>query len=923
MSAPQLPQNLGQSLGQPQGRGQFPPGAQNPQPQQMMQMPGLSMQPQQTSQQQPLPIGHPQGPMPQAQPVLRQSAGQPQFTPEENAQISRMASNMLQNTQSQQIEAIQNNLRNMTPEQHAQISRMGQDPLTFFFRNQAAKKFREQKMLAARANQGITGPQAVAMMNGQPRPMSQNATHSQTQQVPGGQQSLDHIYGQQQAALRSQEAGQDVVPANTAQANADQRGPARMNLQSNLSATANRTIQNGTTNNTQPQQFWNAQSSQQNLTQAANMAANAQTSNFGSSTPAPGSVLQGQIGGLDNLVTRTPSQTHTLPNLNKASAPPGQATNMWQQRPPQGNPPNVQNPPMTQQTPQQRGGPDAIQQRSMMPSSFPPNIREHLANMSDDQRRNFMMDFQRKQHQAARVQQAQQVQNQQRVAQAANARAAMGDSMSMATQASQPSIQLPGQQSMLQNSQAGFPQKPFVGGLMNQQPMPFQRGPQQAGQMQREGSLISGPLTEEYARQMDQQMFPPGILNINSPLSKTPKDVRTWGQLKAWVAENAQHLPLGSLDKLKNLQALHYQNLSTQQGPRPTQPTGVSANNIGNVQQQAPFAQMVSLPNNQASLTAARPLNPMNVPPPTLQEVQATRNRLPPQHKGATDDQIRGLIIKQRQNEMMNKLRAQQAHNQQVLNGVQRPSVTQNQANLTNGSIDPQPNAQMQPSRPPTEPSIKPTAPVKDQGNRQGQASRNTQGSKQPQKNLKRNSNDDVIEVPNPNARTAASGFQGHSQNQPPKDGLSPHLTQEQKARLDLQRPTVQREAAQPQLQNADDQASTRAIINSHSQEEKVRRNMRLKQLMIEVTQSIPPRKAVQMSPQTRQQMAQRLSELSHMVTRMDQTLPLFFQARPDENFTKELIYTVGLLHRLSLGSLLMWNSDNWSRPSIVILNSI
>lgn len=837
-------------------------------------------------------------------------------TPEENQYISRMASQMFTSTPPDRMQAIQNNLRSMNPEQRDNLARQGIDPMAWFFRSQATKKFMELKRAQASAH-GLPGPPAPGMMNGVSRPMSQNASGPPAQAVPGPQPNFeppfDHIFGQQQDGLRSQEAGQIVVPASNPQANLDQRNAARANAQQqmNMQNGANRSLQNVPVSQAQAQSFWNQQPGQRNMNPGAGANANTQAANFATPNQAPAGVLQGQPGGLDNQLARTPSQQPGMPNLNKA-APPGQAPNMWPQRTPQVNHPKPQGSAMGPQASQQpEGRTNAPQPRPPMFQNMPIQMQQRLLSLPEDQRRAFLLNLQRRQMEQQQQQQLLQQnqlqqQTQQQAAKIANARALMNESLPMSSQPSQPGMQaaptgnmsnqnMTTQTPTMQNANGQQPQSAQqasgLGAPPRQQPGAGQRPPQQRGPSAYPDGPANVPLTEEQGRQMDQKNFPSNMLSQGSQLlAQMPEDVKTWGQLKEYVAKNAQTLPPETLSKLVDLQGIQYR--SQFQGPRPPQPGAVPA---VTPQQQAPFAQMVSQPNSQAPVQAPRPPNAMNIPPPSLQDIQGVRAKLPAQLKTASDDHVRAFIMRQRQENFNRKMQAQQAQNLQMANGL--PKGAQSLPNQVQGSasqVEPAPTAAKGQAKGTTQPNQKAATPVMNQS-KQGQATRNAPATKQPPKGTKRSSQDDVVEVPNPNLAGNKAGGQAQNSVQASKQQLPPG-PQEPKAQTENKGPSNQQESGPNQAPTADIQHARTGKLPNLSPDEIERRNVRLKQLMTEVGQNQPVRRPVPMTAQVKAEMAQRLRELSQMVSRMEISFPTFFRHYPDEEVAKNLIRTVSQL---------------------------
>ncbi|KAL9614713.1 MAG: hypothetical protein Q9167_000842 [Letrouitia subvulpina] len=839
-----------QQMAQRQGQSPFQHGPQNGQAAPLMHTPSMpiSHQPMGRPQPQQFSLGHPQPAMPQAQlNTVQQMAQQmAQLSPEERQIITRMAQQLLQNTSQQNLENFQNNARNMSQEMKDLLARQGMDPLTYVFRSQALKRY----LNAQRGGQAMGVPPGMSLMNGQPRPMSQNAMQNPGQLVAGAQgpqnfePPFEQIIGQQQDGLRSQEAGQPVVPASNGQPNMGPRGMTRppTQQQPNVPTAGNHPMPNQNLNQAQPQQFWNAQQPSE-MAQGNNISGSTQPTNFGNVTPVPNSTLTGQNFSLNDQMSRAPSQNPPMPTLNKPTAPPGPTQppqNMWSQnRTNQMNNAHAQNLSLASQAPQQRGLPqEGLPQQPQQPQArpqpslmnIPPQFRQQLMNMPEETRRNFLNQMQRRRQQQMELQQR---------------------GTQPQTFPPMPGPAITPQQSVTQVMSGAQPAFSQQVPLANPPGAPQQRQSQPGAQNQRPGQGPLNSLTEEQQKLMDKQKFPSGILNATSPLSQMPKDVETWGQLKAWVQQNASTLPQGSLNKLKSLQGIHYQSLS-QPGLRHS----------------APEAPMVS----HASSVAPQIANSSGIPSiavPTAEELQIIRPQLPQHFKAATDEQLRAMIMRQRQIEIE---RARGLQGQPSANGAQKKMSA--------------PNGQPIPGPSRTNFAVAKPSAQKDQAVKQSPSTRSTAPTPKqpaPSKGVKRPSPDEVVEIPNSN-RVQAQG----PMPQPAPSGSS-QAQDEQKARFDAQRQfPLQKPSVQPQMEN-----QAKAVQPT---EEMRRRDMRLKQLMAEVSSSLPPRKPVQMTAQQKELMASKLQEMKQMVQRMEMSLSLYFRTVNDESSVISLIKTRNIL---------------------------
>lgn len=905
-----------QGMVQNQSQVQFQQGFGGPQMQQRMQVPAMVMQ------QPSVQMGNPQMNMPQMSQNAHPHMPPPQFSLEENAIITQLAQQMAQNMPRERIEAIRNSMQNMSPEQRQVFQMQNMDPMAFYFRSQAMKRYMEtRRMNTQRMNQSIAPP-GNALMPPQARPASQNSGPPQgpqaTPQMFDPPFVVDHIVGQQQDAMRSQEAGHVVVPASNSQGVADQhRGNVRGTPQQQPNP-----IQGGNhpTHQQPSTQYW--PNSHPNMQQNPSMQVPLQTSNFGNmSQQHP---LQGQIGGLNNHAGRL-AQNPAMPNLNKGLGTSPQTTNMWApQRVAPPNQPKDQVAPGPQQGTQQQGvalpeQPEANQQRQRPAfnlASLTQQQQQHLASLSQEQKKQFILTSQQLQRRQQAAQQQQQQQLSERVSKGPDSepmQAQGQNAAAMGQQAPQPAANNAVVNNGSQQTPVSQPPVPTVApGQQNLQP---QRTPQQLNMHQNARAAAQQvgnyTLNEEQARQMDSFNFPSGILNATNALSQLPENVKTWAQLKSWVAQNDNILPPGSLAKLRGLQGLHFQNLAQQQ-KRQSVNMGSSHTIMtpGSTQPLAPTAPMVPLRNNGLTMPVSNPSRPgpnvmQPIPNPTIQEIQAARARLPDRLAQMTDHQIATVIMRQRHDEIMKASHAQQKPGQQQnqYNNLQRPQYPQGVQQQFPPSAN-QPAQAPQPStvqRPTPPQNSRPAAPSKDAATKQQtQPSRMSQTPNQGQpssKGVKRNSSDDVFEVPNPNVVHQ----DGHSKPQvstQPRSQAPPNnpdqfqtAPMDQKAALDAQRrvQATQRAALQsyPGMngQNTEQQRAA----------DQTKRDIQLKQIMAEVSQTLPARPSVSMDAQTKEKMVAKLREAKDTLQRLDQSLPLFFKMFAEEpNITQQIkmVYT-------------------------------
>lgn len=899
-----------QGMVQNQTQGQFPHGFQNPQLQQAVQMQQqLSHQPQlhivnASSSLQPGQNRYP----PQSQ--IPPQNGPPMFTPEEQQQINRMAQIMAQNTPKEQLDLIQAKLRDIAPEMRQNLAMQNIDPLTFYFRNQATNGYVTQKAHHAAQRNQMAGAPDIGSIPQQSRPTSQNPAGQAAGGPPPQNFDSSQILVQQQKALRSQEAGQVVVPASNSQAMVEpQRGNVRgPSQQPNGQGNGGRPMQNPT------QQYYAPQA---NTQQVHNVPMQPQLGNFGNiPNQAPQHNLQGQPNGL-NTPGRTPQQNPNMPNLNRAFGSPNQQAQpaMWRPQANQQKDQSQLNPQPGMHPPGQLERPDAGQQRQRPPMlNMPPELQQRLANMPEEQRNIFITQLHHRQRQ------------QMRVMQEANARAQgpPGPTL-MQDPSGKPGPHFMGTQPQPTNVQNGnglqhpvMVQQPPSG----QQSIPPQRQQQQPQpnmdlrNQQRAAQAAGNALTEEQTQQMDNQNFPSAMLNMGGALSTLPKDVKTWGQLKSWVTQNQGTLPHESLTKLKGLQGLHYQNLVGQQRAKLQKARPNATGQVqgqGTTQSRAPPAVMVS-PNNPAPLAApntprtSTPTMMHSLPQPTVQAIQASRARLPDHMKGLTDEQIRVQILKQRQ---LDLLKIAQNHTgmtpqqQAQYNQMQKAQQQSAQQIQFQTSINPKMHpAQPQPTvqRQQPQPSPRPGAPLKTPVLKQPQGARAGPAISKPgqanQKGVKRNSNDDVIEVPNPNVATATTRVQPPNTTQvlqQPRLGVPLNVdAQSQRAQLDVQRQLAAQQTSGPAPgQSQGPKSNGQMNTGPQRTEEQIRKDALIQRFYMELIQSTPRGNPVAMAPQARAKMIQLLRENTKLVVRIPSAIPVFFNFIADEQTFRDVLRTV------------------------------
>ena len=437
-------------------------------------------------------------------------------------------------------------------------------------------------------------------------------------------------------------------------------------------------------------------------------------------------------------------------------------------------------------------------------------------------------------------------------------------------------------------------------------------------------------LTDAQAQQMDGVSYPDNLLNNNSTLSRLPEHVKSWGQLKEWVASNVQTLPPDSLHKVKQLQAKHYQMVMihertrlmnqgqagnvTQQGPRPAPPAPMSTN--ATAQQPTPGQ----------NPGQAGPMPFPQIPPPTMQEVQSVRASLQGQSHVLSDEQIKMMIMRKKQQIMLQNRQNAQQQNLQTTAGqdpqaaqqrytsiLQAQQAQQNRAQaLQPPQMQPQPLGQVPPQQAQQwaqqQGRIQAEQAMKNQANHVGQRAT--------PKGVKRSNNDDVVEVPDPKLsqqqqhQARPPTTQGQPPNQTPS--MPPDFTPQQLAAMNPQqrqqleahrRIIMAQQAQQAQAnqqrglsiqqhdQSIQGQPSIDFITNTGNQQDP--RVIKVRQLRDEVTRTMPPRRALPMSPKTRGQMINQLKNSKDILGRIDQSLAMYLAATQNQERVKEVIRLV------------------------------
>lgn len=818
---------------------------------------------------------------------------------QEHDHVCRLASQMLAKTSPEHMEKIKMNLQNMNPEQRQYLARKNMDPITYFFRSQALnhmKRHKRSRMEVARAQNAGLDPNSAAVMgdptmNPQQRQAFQNMMNLQRNQAfsmngqpgiepPSFMGNIENIQGQQVDGLRSQEAGQLVVPASSSQMNQQpfatpfQVGQIGQNGQANVNGTgispqvlSQHLSNHGVQQDRAQQQTPQFQPQPQAQTQASARAQAAQKAQM---------AMSSQAGQANPQIQQPLShQGSGMPMLNRPMAPgqmsPAQAAG--QARPPSRPVGMGQHPAGAQPIP----GQPPMQTRPQIPPGLPPAAQEQLAQMSPEQFNAFLVNHQRR-------------------AMASNQATARPGAGQQSIPIHQNLSQRDEGQQMA-NGQIGNnhnmgasigPQQPIagVGGAQPQNPM--LQG-QQPSSQQRQHDLYklqllhqqSGgmDMTPEQVKEMDRLNFPPSILSNNTNMN-TPaaKNIKTWGQLKQFANSNPQALGGMDIPRLMTLQKLHLAQLLLQgkeigrnvdQGG---QSHGMPMHSQGQPQ---PFLNMQ--PGQQ-------PL-PMGMPqmrPITANEIQIARQRLGAQAQNLADEQIRDLLNRQRQKQLMQVAQSRAAHafaNQGVGQNQPAPQSQQPPASVPQSTSPAKQHAQSQPQTAQQGPQEQPT---------KGQAA--GKGVKAPGKQppKRKPNNDEVGEAANTSVQktTQAPDSQNVPTSGPPRPSMP--FSREQLAAMTPQ------QRAQLEAHMRKQHGQPRGPINRASADQ-AWNNLpeKIRQLYNDIAKNVPAGEPVAIAPEQKAGIVQQLRECTDMLGRMDTLVQWFAKIPGQEKNVRSLLAMV------------------------------
>ena len=851
------------------------------------------------------------------------------LTPDEERSVAQLAQSLQQSFSPAQMEAVNQRAKSLPLATAQHLRQQGVTPHQYIFRMHAARLYRTTKA----KNQQQQQQQLSRQDNDLANQLSQQARQTPRninleQSIPAaGQNSANFDSGgnvknsmhemtalqQQQEAMRSQELGHQVVPASNSQPMPPPNQQQRLNMHN---TPRQQHPQQTPTPNPQHQQMM-IRKQQNEKIQVTRMA-----HKQGQTQHQPS--LTGQVGGLTtNLGQSVPRQSPAMPTLNKPHDPSAQQT-QGQGTPSQRQQPTPDQNAQTQRANQQPQGmnvsaPQINQaQLAAVISRLPPNVQQRLSTMPYAERvaatLMFIKQYQQKSRNSAIATGrptgivANNFGNngQNRLDQQTRAMLSGQPNAGAQPTPNAPVPQMRGtNQSTMQSGQQqwglhGTPNPQIITGMMAAQQISGESKIQQ-------GQVPS--LSAEQVRAMDMQSYPQTILGATFPT--IPPEVRTWGQLKAWAIRSPDIISPEIVEKLKHLQAMHFKRIMSQrQAQMSMNPQATPVTTTMLPQAPVPTAQMVpqgaqpTMQNgNNAMLRSGQ--GSASVPPPTLQEVQHYRQRLPPHLAFMTDEQIFGQLWAQ-------KYKMAQLQAQQTMNARQATMQNMQPMNISGVPGMPAPTNQQQPHQ--QVPIKAPTGvnPSPNAGNATPAQQLRVNQPNVIAKGVKRGSADDVVEVPNPNL------LQQQNQNQNLKLGKlsqgnqQPALTQQGHDRAQYEA-ELRKHAVQ-----GTPQASAKAAPGSRpsqmnhmqpghlpqqpnpqaqppfqppSEEEMMQRKAHLAQLSQDVYSSLPIRNCVALDAETSRSMAILLQREFQLISKTDNAIQFYYiKMRGPEATVRELL---------------------------------
>ncbi|KAK8246647.1 hypothetical protein HDK90DRAFT_16621 [Phyllosticta capitalensis] len=832
------------------------------------------------------------------QPTMNQMPGRPQMqvTPQEEAQISDITRKIRARITAEDEAKIRAQFAQLPEEKRLMLDKPGVDVLLLHSRQRAMAMFlnhKKQQMQAGQAGganpgqQPGQGPGPAARVNSSQGPGMMQRTpqmgpaQPQSGAMPGNDFDFTQLTNQQAAAMRSAQAGHDVVPAsNNSAMNGLEFNPMNGGQPGSMGGQG---MPGGPQSRPPSQQpSFSLQQAQQQahrenaIRSIQAQQAAAQARNQGLSPAQMQLAMRNQ-----QMVNMGQGQGGGMPMLTRPMAPPGPQGRATPQ-PGQQVPQNVgqgMDAMRALQMAQQRAaqaqagmpGAPAPNRASRIPPDIPEPMRQTIMGLPEDKFQTVLNRWAQ-----ARQMQAGANNGQQQPAQQFGGLQGPRPGMPMMGGANMPPFMQQGQpQGMNPEIQQRLQQEMM---LMRQQQMQQQQ--QHAAQQQPQ--RMPPPLTPQVLHLMDQTPFPPSIAGQIRTHAPVPENLKLWGQLKEWVARNPALPPHFSVDKLNEIQRLHYAKITSGTagminlgGGVPTGPVGGFG--LGNPNGQAPQAPMMPAgPNqNQMQQQIFRQRMAQLAQSVTPAEIAKLRQMQGPKAAGLTDDQLRHHIV---QLKMAQAQRAQQnpqiSLSQPPPGGMaisQPPSMQQPQRPAQPGQ--PQQTPQMKPGQQtqgPPRPAQPPSQPPDATPNAQ------------PQKGVKR-----------PNDEGTDSQEQGQAQAPPMQPTQSQHrpmgMTKEQFESL----PPQQQAAYRARMAQA--QGNKNAILPANMRDTELK--AKFLSMMQERRNEFKVGEVVQLSNEERNQMANDAGKLTGHLSKLDQCLFIDWVKHKDEAKTKRLIFLRTLFH--------------------------
>ncbi len=855
------------------------------------------------------------------------------WSKEDNEAINKLAAQMAEQTPPADIAKIRANLDNMSAQQREQMAQKNVDPLLFFFRTQASKEYRRQKMTSMAANSNVDGASGalnnglqgqgqrqtpVGMQGGQGKlGMPSNVQASSTPFIS----NIDHFQGQQADGLRSQEAGQLVVPASAQQGMTPDQFRLQQQMLQRQQLLGQQSAGQGANQNflaQQQQQMQHAQQAQQERLQNATQFQAQSQAQARSQAAARAQFNAQNQTGLQGMPQNPPMTMLTRgvdPNVQggtpQVPRPPSRAPVPGQQMPEQQQQPGGQMQPGPQQGMNSQAGQGPRPGGNQM-SQLPPQLQQLLRSQPQTEWKRIISEFQ--QNPAMRRNVLQQAPNMQQamsqpgqVPRTQDGQFLGGSTIAPPMQQSlsagpmpvqgQPQNMTPNPQMMLQQRQRQQQQQNQE--MIRQRQLQMQMQMQQQGfvpQQQQMNGIQQVPpggfnMTPQQMAFMDRQAFPQHIYSVLSRNPSYPQQVKVWGQLKQWLAQNP--LPQLPIEKVLEMQRTSFeqflrnaqtrtaneQNWQSQMQPNMAQPMAMPQTQL--TQPGMPQAQPGQPGQPGQGQVNTMPANVLSNMGPIPKAAIARARMVNPQLKDMPEPQLVALLTQQREKQMRQKIAQMSQMNSQAQQHPfmpMPPNAMQSQPQQPAQPLGRQPSnqglSQTSMTAPGQQSQVFPAVPrpqstkVGPQALQQQHPGVGQAGSK----GTKRTNDDDVVEIPGPVAvpqqQRPQSGQQGIGK-------VMPGMTQEI---LDKMNPAQRSQYDKLRLQ---------------SQQQHVKQ--RLSELAKEAQNAMPKPVPQKLDAASRQRVLKVLTsaDTKQMLGRFDQLLVTYLLVTQSDKAVRQLISQV------------------------------